>query len=55
MGEKNQDNQKESSDKNRRRLHSKDIFLGNREVVIEHNDDDYRLIITKSGKLILNK
>lgn len=34
---------------------SEDLFQGSREVVIEHAREKYRLIITKAGKLILNK
>lgn len=34
---------------------SEDLFQGSREVVIEHAQEKYRLIITKAGKLILNK
>ncbi|MBI4970666.1 MAG: hemin uptake protein HemP [Candidatus Omnitrophica bacterium] len=38
-----------------RLIDSKNIFEGNREVLIQHERDVYRLIITKSGKLVLNK
>lgn len=38
-----------------RLVKSKDLFINSREIVIEHNDDFYRLSITKAGKLILNK
>jgi hemin uptake protein HemP len=34
---------------------SAEIFKGLREVVIKHNDAEYRLRITSSGKLILTK
>lgn len=38
-----------------RRLRSSDLFRdGARRVIIRHNDRDYVLIITKSGKLLLN-
>lgn len=34
---------------------SKELFQNRREIFIEHEQAIYRLIITKSGKLILNK
>ena len=34
---------------------SQDLFQGKREIIIEHAKEYYRLLITKSGKLILNK
>ncbi|MCB9799195.1 MAG: hemin uptake protein HemP [Candidatus Omnitrophica bacterium] len=34
---------------------SKELFKGNREIMIEHLNQYYRLQITKAGKLILNK
>jgi hemin uptake protein HemP len=38
-----------------RRLRSSDLFRdGARRVFIRHNERDYVLIITKSGKLLLN-
>ncbi len=39
----------------RRLYHSADLFQGAREIIIRHENQDYRLLITKSGKLILNK
>jgi hemin uptake protein HemP len=36
-------------------VRSQDLFQGKREVIIEHAKEYYRLLITKSGKLILNK
>ena len=36
-------------------IKSDEIFEGSREVLIQHEKDTYRLIITKSGKLVLNK
>ena len=36
-------------------LDSEELFAGGREVLIRHKKDSYRLMITKSGKLILNK
>jgi hemin uptake protein HemP len=34
---------------------SADLFRGRREVVILHNSEEYRLRITRAGKLILTK
>ena len=39
----------------KRIVHSHELFQGRREVIIEHESNLYRLLITKSGKLILNK
>lgn len=36
-------------------IQSEQLFQGSREVIIEHCADRYRLMITKAGKLILNK
>jgi len=36
-------------------LSSQELFKGTREVLIEHEHEQYRLIITKAGKLVLNK
>ena len=36
-------------------IRSEEIFQGEREIVIVHGDIQYRLMITKAGKLILNK
>ena len=32
-----------------------ELFKGQTEVLIHHGDDTYRLRVTKSGKLVLNK
>ena len=40
---------------NKRTLRSEELFQGEREIVIEHLKEHYRLLITKAGKLILNK
>ncbi|WP_049780716.1 hemin uptake protein HemP [Nitrosococcus halophilus] len=42
-------------DKARLRLHSTTLFTHNREVIIEHEGEEYRLRITSKGKLILTK
>lgn len=34
---------------------SADLFQGQKEIIIRHEDQRYRLLITKAGKLILNK
>lgn len=43
----------ENADKSR--LRSTEIFKGAREVVIEHEGEEYRLRRTSKGKLILTK
>ena len=37
------------------RVTSSDLYQGQREVVIVHRDQEYRLTITKADKLILTK
>ncbi|KAB2912043.1 MAG: hemin uptake protein HemP [Dechloromonas sp.] len=37
------------------RLTVRDLMKGAREVLLEHNQQDYRLRITANGKLILTK
>jgi len=39
----------------RRRVHSSELFSTREEIVIEHNNEEYRLRITKNDKLILTK
>ena len=39
----------------RRSVASDDLFQGLRELVILHRNDEYRLRITRAGKLILTK
>lgn len=34
---------------------SADLLQGFREIIIRHGDEDYRLRLTRAGKLILNK
>lgn len=38
-----------------KRFRSAELFAGGQEIVIEHGDFEYRLIQTKTGKLVLNK
>jgi hemin uptake protein HemP len=38
-----------------RRVASVQLMAGSREIIIEHGDDEYRLRLTGSGKLILTK
>ena len=38
-----------------RRLRVADLFAGDREVILEHGGQDFRLRITANGKLILTK
>lgn len=37
------------------RIDSKDVFVGTREIMIVHGDDNYRLRLTSQNKLILTK
>lgn len=37
------------------RLHSKELFGTAHEIIIEHAGDEYRLRLTRQGKLILTK
>ncbi|MDO9105949.1 MAG: hemin uptake protein HemP [Methylovulum sp.] len=39
----------------RRRVSSAELFGAQHEMLIEHNNDEYRLRITSNGKLILTK
>ncbi len=36
-------------------VNSQELFQGKREIIIQHLNEQYRLLITKAGKLILNK
>ncbi len=38
-----------------RRLNSADLFKGDREIHIQHEEKIYRLQVTRNGKLILTK
>jgi hemin uptake protein HemP len=38
-----------------REVNSRDLMRGDREIVIRHGNDAYRLSVTRSGKLILRK
>jgi hemin uptake protein HemP len=38
-----------------RRLKVSDLLAGEREVILDHDGQDYRLRITANGKLILTK
>ena len=38
-----------------RRVSSRELLAGKRELVIEHSGEEYRLRITSKGKLILTK
>jgi hemin uptake protein HemP len=37
------------------RIESTELFSGNSEIVIVHQDEEYSLRITRNGKLILTK
>lgn len=49
------DNSSQFSDPGKRVVRSEDLFQSGREIFITHGEATYRLQITKSGKLILNK
>jgi len=53
--EKPEDGPETGSGSKAARITSTDIFHGRREVVIVHHGTEYRLHITKAGKLILTK
>jgi hemin uptake protein HemP len=38
-----------------REVNSRDLMQGQREIVIRHGEEAYRLSVTRSGKLILRK
>jgi len=40
---------------NRRRYDSRQLFLSQNEIIIDHQGEEYRLRITSNGKLILTK
>ncbi len=40
---------------NENRIDSRDLFSTNREIIISHGDDTYRLRLTSQNKLILTK
>ena len=46
---------KEGASATVRRLRVADLFTGDRELILEHGGQDYRLRITANGKLILTK
>lgn len=39
----------------KKRIASTELFRGERELIIEHGSDEYRLRLTNQGKLILTK
>lgn len=51
----NSDQTEKSSLKKKVIIRSEQLFQGGREIIIEHLAHEYRLLITKAGKLILNK
>ncbi len=48
-------NRSESGSGSRKRLTSSDLFGSAQEILIEHAGQEYRLRITRQGKLILTK
>jgi hemin uptake protein HemP len=55
MNEKNKNESGRDESSEIKIVRSEELFQGSREVIILHSDDRYRLMITKAGKLILNK
>lgn len=47
--------QSSSAGQGARRLRVAELLAGEREVILEHGGQDYRLRITANGKLILTK
>ncbi len=41
--------------KDKKVIKSETLFEGRKEVTVLHGDQEYRLMITRAGKLILNK
>jgi hemin uptake protein HemP len=54
-GGPNQDQQAASTDQPVRTISSSELFLGAREILIQHEEKTYRLQVTRNGKLILVK
>ena len=50
-----QDNGQGAKKKERKALRSQELFGDEKLVLIEHENTVYRLMITRQGKLILNK
>ena len=46
---------KKNSDGKKVSYNSKELFCGTNEIEIHHEKESYRLILTKAGKLVLNK
>lgn len=56
MAEEQEDNdQHESKPLDLRVLKSEKLLAGSRSVMIRHDDEIYRLTVTRNGKLILQK
>jgi hemin uptake protein HemP len=49
------DRQPAASDQAQREVDSRELMQGQREIVIRHGEEAYRLSVTRSGKLILRK
>lgn len=52
---RNPEPQKKQEPAKKKIYRSEDLFGNKREIVITHEASEYRLQITKSGKLLLNK
>jgi hemin uptake protein HemP len=46
---------RDSSSESARMISSQDILKGEKQVIIEHRGEQYRLILTKNDKLVLHK
>jgi hemin uptake protein HemP len=54
-GSPTRDQQAASTDQAVRTISSSELFLGAREILIQHEEKTYRLQVTRNGKLILVK
>lgn len=45
----------DAGERGQRRIRSDDLFAGRNEIIIVHQDADYRLRVTSKGKLILTR
>ncbi len=54
-GQKPRDQASDTQDRSQRRITSGELLGGQREVIIQHGTDEYRLRLTSNAKLILTK
>jgi hemin uptake protein HemP len=55
MADHSADQSSSAADRALRTISSAELFLGAREVLIQHEEKTYRLQVTRNGKLILVK